>query len=205
MTEEDLPERAAHLARELRKAYASGAPFDEIRADLDAQIEVLFPVKGRTATGARFYSHANRMTQNLAREILDAVLADCGQDFHLGALRASPLYRLLHQRIRRATDAAEVGETMRRAYSARTEGALSLKHFTVLKLAADLQRLRLGRARLSPAAHGLIREVNESSPARLRYLRWALYGSNRPDHPIHSLPLQERTRVWEALKTRCGG
>src|SRR4029453_5037547 len=83
LTEDDLPERAAHLAQQLRREYASGVPRDEMRAEMEAQIEILFPVRGRTATGARFYSHANRMTGQLTREILEAILADCEQDFHL--------------------------------------------------------------------------------------------------------------------------
>jgi len=85
---------------------------------------------------------------------------------------------------------------------AKESGCLSLKHFTLLKTASTLQRERLERAPLSEEARALIREVETATPAKLRYLSWAFYGGNQPEHLIHSLPGQMVRRIWETLKTR---
>jgi hypothetical protein len=203
-TAEDLPERVRHLAGQLRRDYAGGVGAEEMWDDLSAQIEVAFPVTGRTESGGRFYSHANRELQQLTVQVLEALLADCAQDFHLTALRTNRTYRRFHKAVRGAADTKTIGELMKQAYEARQSGALPLKHFTTLKTAADLQRVRLQSARLSQTAHRLIQEINSASGAKLRFLSWALYGNNQPDHPVHTLSNQEQTRIWEALKSRKG-
>lgn len=199
---EDLPERAQPLAIELRRGYADGRPIDELWEDLHAQIDVLFPVSGRMENGARFYSHANRELQSLTRQVLEAILDDCRHDFHLTALRANGAYRQFHQRIRSARDARVVSDAMKQAFEARQAGAMSLKHFIALKTAAELQRDRLAAMPLSAPAIQLIKEINAASESRLRYLSWALYGNNQPNHPVHALKSQEIHRVWEALNQR---
>jgi hypothetical protein len=88
-TADDLPERAQHLAAELRRDYASGGRMDDVWEDINAQIEVIFPVSGKVENGARFYSHANRELQYLTRQVLEAILDECRQDFHLTALRTN--------------------------------------------------------------------------------------------------------------------
>jgi hypothetical protein len=93
-------------------------------------------------------------------------------------------------------------EIMKAAYEAKQSGSLPLKHFVALKAASTLQRERLESARLSGAAFKLIKEINTASEARLRYLSWAFYGNNQPDHPLHKLTTQEACRVWSALKAR---
>jgi hypothetical protein len=201
-TADDLPERAQHLAAELRREYASGGRVDDIWEDLNAQIEVIFPVSGKVENGARFYSHANRELQYLTRQVLEAILDDCRQDFHLTALRTNRAYRQFHKTIRGANDTRTVGDAMKQAFEVRQAGTLPLKHFIALKTAATLQRERLQSARLSLTATNLIKEINAASEARLRYLSWAFYGNNQPNHPVHSLKSQELHRVWEALKTR---
>jgi hypothetical protein len=201
-TADDLPERVRHLAGQLRRDYANGIGVEELWDDLNAQVEIIFPVSGKTAGGERFYSYANRELQHLTRQVLEALLADCAQDFHLTALRTNRTYRQFHKGIRSATDTKKVGELMKRAYEARQSGALLLKHFTTLKTAADLHRERLRAGRLSGAAFRLIREINAATPAKLKFLSWALYGNNQPEHPIHTLPMQEQSRVWEVLKAR---
>ena len=199
--EADIPLNARYLAGELRRAYANGANLEETWDDINAQLDVLFPVSGKTE-GGRFYSHANRELQFLTREILTALLAECQSDIHLTALRTSRAYREFHKAIRSARDAKLVGEAMKRAYTAKQEQRLSLKHFTLLNTAAQLQRIRLASAPLSQNAQALLKEIGRASESKLRYLRWALYGQNQPQHPVHQLVQQEQQRVWEALKQR---
>ncbi|MGH9843543.1 MAG: hypothetical protein ACREEM_32800 [Blastocatellia bacterium] len=202
LTREDLPERAQYLAAELRRAYVNGVRLEEMWDDLNAQIEVLFPVAGRTESHGRFYSHANRELQSFCREVLEAVLAECQSDFHLSALRNNQAYREFHRAIRGATDTKVVGEAMKQAFAARTTGKLPLKHFTALKTAATLQRERLQAQPLSATASQLLNEVRTASSAKLRYLSWAFYGSNQLSHPVHTISTQERSALWGALNAR---
>ena len=199
---EDLPERAQYLVPELRRLYAKGRPLEELWDDLNAQLEVLFPTSGKTETGKAFYSHANRCWQQFVRQVLEAMLSECQQDFHLTALRNNPSYQQFHKTIRGAQDARLISETMKRAYEARQAGTLPLKHFTALKTAAGLQRERLQSHQLSAKAFRLVQEIQSASAARLRYFSWAFYGANQPAHAIHTLPAQEQARVWATLKTR---
>ncbi len=202
LTAEDLPEKGAYLARELRRDYANGKPIDEIWDDINAQLEILFPITGKSESGARFFSHANRELQSLCREILETILAECQADFHLTALRTNRAYREFHKAVRGAKDTKTLGETMKKAYAARETGALPLKHFTALTTASKLQRIRLENARPSKDAHSLLKEVKQASDGKLRYLAWAMYGDNQPAHPVHKLLSHERAAVWQALKSR---
>ena len=70
-TDEDLPERAQYLAGELRRGFVNGIALTALWEDVDAQLEALFPVRGRTETGAKFYSHANRVWQQFSRQVLE--------------------------------------------------------------------------------------------------------------------------------------
>jgi plasmid stabilization system protein ParE len=158
-TADDLPEQARHLAASLRRAYTDGVKIDEIWDDINAQLEVLFPVKGRTAQGGRFFSRANLELQGLTRNALEAILEDCYCDCHLSAMRYSRPYRRFYQTIREADDTKIIGQAMKEACAARESGELSLKYFTLLKTASRLQRERLERAPLSKEARVLIREV----------------------------------------------
>lgn len=199
---EDLPESAQYLASELRRHYVNGRPLEELWDDLNAQLDVLFPTSGKTETGKAFYSHANRGWQQFVRQVLETILSECQQDFHLTALRNNSSYRQFHKTIRGAQDARLISETMKCAYETRQVGTLPLKHFTALKTAAELQRERLGAQQLSAKAFRLVQEIQSASAARLRYFSWAFYGSNQPSHVIHALPAQEQARVWTTLKTR---
>lgn len=202
LTGEDLPEKGAYLARELRRDYANGGPVDEIWDDINAQLEILFPIAGKSESGARFFSYANRELQSLCREVLETILAECQADFHLNALRTNPTYREFHKAVRGAKDTKALSETMKKAYAAREIGAFPLKHFTALTTAAKLQRIRLENARPSKHARGLLKEVDKASDAKLRYLAWAMYGANQPEHPVHKLATQERAIIWQTLKSR---
>jgi hypothetical protein len=201
-TDDDLPERARHLAGHLRQAYSAGVNIDEIWDGVDAELDVLFPVTGPTVEGGRFFSRANLEIQRLTRHTLEAILDDCSHDCHLTAMRSSRSYRRFYWMIRKAEDTNVVGQAMKEAYAAKESGELSLKHFTLLKTASTLQRERLERVPLSKEARELIREVETATPAKLRYLSWAFYTGNQPEHPIHSLPGQMVRRVWDTLKTR---
>jgi hypothetical protein len=201
-TADDLPEQARFLAGDLRRAYASGIEIEEIWDEINAKLDVLFPVTGRVAEGGRFFSRANIELQRLTRDVLEAILDDCHHDCHLTAMRSSRSYRHFYRTIRNADDTKIVGQAMKEAYAAKESGCLSLKHFTQLKTASALQRKRLERAPLSKEARRLIREVETASSAKLRYLSWAFYGNHQPQHPIHSLPAQMVSAIWDALKTR---
>jgi hypothetical protein len=93
---------------------------------------------------------------------------------------------------------------MKAAYQAREIGALPLKHFTALTTASKLQRERLERARPSKNAHALLKDIARANEAKLRYLAWAMYGTNQPNHPVHNLSSQDKSAVWRALKSRHG-
>src|SRR6266511_2218940 len=201
-TADDLPEQARHFAGYLRRAYSDGVEIDEIWGDINAHLDVLFPITGKTAEGGRFFSRANLELQRLTRDALEAILDDCCHDCHLTAMRYSRSYRRFYQMIREAEDTKIVGQAMKEAYAAKESGELSLKYFTLLKTASVLQRERLERAPLSKEACTLIREVETASPAKLRYLSWAFYGKNRPEHPIHSLPTNMVYKIWDTLKSR---
>ncbi len=199
---EDLPARAQYLVADLRRLYANGKPLDELWDALNAQLDVLFPTTGKTETGKSFYSHANRSWQQFTRHVLETILSECQQDFHLTALRNHSSYRQFHKTIRGAQDAKVISETMQHAYDARQVGTLPLKHFTALKTAAELQRERLSAQQLSTQAFRLAQEIQSASASRLRYFSWAFYGNNQPTHTIHTLPAQEQARIWTMLKMR---
>jgi hypothetical protein len=148
-TADDLPEGARHLAGYLRRAYTDGVKIDEIWDEINAQLDILFPVKDETAEGGTFFSRANLELQRLTRDALEAILDDCYHDCHLSAMRQSLTYRRFYQTIREADDTKIVGQAMKEAFAARESGELSLKYFTLLKTASVLQRERLEQAPLS--------------------------------------------------------
>jgi hypothetical protein len=55
---------------------------------------------------------------------------------------------------------------------------------------------------LSKPAWVLLKEVAGASNGKLKYLRWAMYGTNQLQHPIHNLPAQEREQIWNTLKVK---
>jgi hypothetical protein len=201
-TADDLPDRARHLAGYLRRAYSDGVEIDEIWDDVNTQLDVLFPVTGKTAEGGRFFSWGNIGLQRLIRDTLEAILGECYHDCHLTAMRSSRSYRRFYRMIREADDTKFVGQAMKDAYAAKESGELSLKHFTLLKTASVLQRERIERTPLSKEARNLIREVETASSAKLGYLSWAFYGKNQPEHPVHALPTHMIRKIWDILKTR---
>jgi hypothetical protein len=201
-TADDLPEQARFLAGDLLCAYASGAEIEEIWDEINAELDVLFPVTGMTAEGGRFFSRANLELQRLTRDALEGILADCFGDYHLSAMRNNRSYRRFYTGIRRATDTKAIGELMMQAYEARQNDNLSVKHFIALNTAADNQRERLLSAPLSATAYRLIKEIVTASEKKLGYLGWAMYGDNNPSHPVHTLSSQEQTRTWEFITAR---
>jgi len=196
-TADDLPEHARFLAGDLLRDYASGVEIAEIWDEVNAKLDVLFPVKGKTAKGDRFFSRANLELQRLTRDALEGILEACFGDYHSNAMRNNGSYRRFYSRIRRATDTRAIGELMKQAYEARQDGSLSIKHFIALNTAADNQRERLLSAPLSATAYKLIDEIVAASEKKLGYLGWAMYGDNNPSHPIHKLNSCEQTRAWE--------
>ncbi len=199
---DDLPECARYLAGELRRAYADGVEIEKIWDEINEQIEIIFLVSGKTANGGRFYSHANRELQIFARQTLEAILDECGRDFHLTALRNNRAYRRFYWKIRSASDTRMIGELMKQAYEARQNGEISVKHFIALNAAADNQRERLLSAPLSSTAYQVIEEIVTAPEKRLGYLAWAMYGVNQPSHPIHALNSREQTCIWEVMTAR---
>jgi hypothetical protein len=57
-TADDLPEQAGFLAGDLRRAYAFGVEIEGIWDEVNAKLDVLFLVKGKTAEGGGFNSFA---------------------------------------------------------------------------------------------------------------------------------------------------
>jgi hypothetical protein len=202
ITADDLPVEARHLIGEMRRAYTSGIEIKEIWEEIEAQLSCIFPVFGRTPQGSRFFSRANAEWQRFTRESLETLLEEFSSDCHLATMRHSRTYHRFYSTIREASDTRIVGQALQDAYAAKESGELSLKHFTLITTAAALQRERLINARLSPEAYKLIRKIDRASEAELRYLSWALYGNNVPEHPVHKLPIQEVTRIWQRLKDR---
>jgi hypothetical protein len=202
VTADDLPEQARFLAGDLLRGYASGVEIEEIWDAVNTQLDVLFPVTGRTAEGGRFFSRVNLELQRLTRYVLEEILEDCSGNFHLTAMRNNRSYRRFYSRIRRATDTKAIGELMKQAYEARHDGEMSVKHFITLNTAADNQRERLLSAPLSATAYRHIEEIVRASEKKLAYLGWAMYGDNVPSHPIHTLNSCEQTRVWEVMTAR---
>lgn len=47
---------------------------------------------------------------------------------------------------------------------------------------------------------GLQAELRKSSPARLRYFKWAFYGANKLEHPFHLLTPDDQAAAWSLLK-----
>jgi hypothetical protein len=203
-TADDLPEQARFLAGDLLRAYTSGVEIEEIWVEVNARLDVLFSVSGRTAEGSRFFSQANLELQRLTRDALEGIIDDCFGNFHQTAMRNSHSYRRFYTRIRRATDASAIGELMKQAYETRQNGEISVKHFIALNTAAENQRERLLSAPLSATAYKLIDEIVAASEKKLGYLGWVMYGDNNPSHPIQKLNLCEQTRVWEVM-TACKG
>src|SRR5215472_9171150 len=201
-TADDLPEQARFLAGDLLRDYASGVEIAEIWDEVNAHLDVLFPVTGRTAEDGRFFSRANLELQRLTRDALEGILEACFGDYHLTAMRNNRSYRGFYARIRRATDMKAIGELMKQTYEARQTGEMSVKHFIALNTAADNQRERLLSAPLSATAYRLIEEIVTASEKKLGYLGWAMYGDNVPSHPIHTLNSCEQTRIWEFITAR---
>src|SRR5262249_388348 len=75
---DDLREQARFLAGDLIRAYASGVEIEEIWDDINAKLDVLFPVKAK-----RLFSWANMELGRLTRDALEAILDDCYHDCHL--------------------------------------------------------------------------------------------------------------------------
>src|SRR6266511_693049 len=126
-TADDLPEQARHFAGYLRRAYSDGVEIDEIWGDINAHIDVLFPITGKTADGGRFFSRSYLELQRLTRNTLEEILHDCCHDCHMTAMRYSRSYRRFYKMIREAEDTKIVGQAMKEAYAAKESGELSLK------------------------------------------------------------------------------
>lgn len=198
--------RIGEVMTQARQAHRSGDISAEqlwrLQHEKDNQIHRLLRSNVMIYGQPSFISHANRRLQKFTRQVLESILNECEHDLHMTAMRRSPAYQHFYWKVREADDTKIVGQAMKEAYAAKESGELSLKHFTLLKTASALQRERLERAPLSKEARALIREVETATPGKLRYLSWAFYGENQPDHPIHSLPAQMISRIWSVLKIR---
>lgn len=137
-----------------------------------------------------------------ASQILQILLEQMERDFHLSHLRRNEVYQNIYLKIRNAKDTAILANTAEIARCAREENRLSLKEYTALSTVAKSQFGRLGNARPSAALYALEKEIGAADSRKIGYLKWAMYGTNQPAHPVHSLPKQEVQRVWTALKAR---
>ncbi|MDQ3748870.1 MAG: hypothetical protein M3367_07650 [Acidobacteriota bacterium] len=137
-----------------------------------------------------------------ASQILHILLVQTERDFHLSALRRNAVYQSIYLQIRRAKDTATLAQTAEIARRAKDEKRLILKEYTALSTVAKSQFARLCDARASASLYRLEKEINRADLRKIGYLKWAMYGSNQPAHPVHSLPKQEVQRAWSALKNR---
>lgn len=134
--------------------------------------------------------------------VLQILLAQMERDFHLSALRRNEVYQSTYLQIRRAKDTAVLKQTGEIARRAKDEKRLSLKEYTALSTVAKSQFARLASSRPSPALYRLEKEIGAADSRKIGYLKWAMYDSNQPSHPVHNLPKQEVQKAWTALKQR---
>ena len=137
-----------------------------------------------------------------ASQILQILLEQTERDFHLVALRRNVVYQSIYLQIRRAKDTAILSQTAEIARRAKDEKRLSLKEYTALSTVAKSQFARLAGMRPSPALYRLEKEISRSDSRKIGYLKWAMYGTNCPAHPVHELPRQEVQKAWGSLKNR---
>lgn len=137
-----------------------------------------------------------------ANQILQILLEQTERDFHLSALRRNVVYQSIYLQIRRAKDTAVLSQTAEIARKAKDEKRLILKEYTALSTVAKSQFARLAGERPSSALYALKKEINRADSRKIGYLKWAMYGTNQPAHPVHNLPKQEVQKAWAALKNR---
>ena len=137
-----------------------------------------------------------------ASQILQILLEQTERDFHLSALRRNAIYQSIYLQIRRAKDTAILAQTAEIGRKAKDEKRLSLKEYTALSTVAKSQFARLADSRPSPALYRLEKEIASADPRKIGYLKWAMYGTNCPTHPVHNLPKQEVQKAWALLKNR---
>lgn len=137
-----------------------------------------------------------------ASQILQILLEQMERDFHLNHLRRNEVYQNIYLKIRNANDTAVLANTAEIARRAKDDKRLNLKEYTALSTVAKSQFGRLGSARPSIMLYALEKEIQSADLRKIGYLKWAMYGTNQPAHPVHSLPKQEVQRAWTALKAR---
>lgn len=137
-----------------------------------------------------------------ASQILQILLEQMERDFHLAALRRNEVYQNIYLQIRSANDTAILANTAEIARRAKEEKRLNLKEYTALSTVAKSQFGRLGSARPSIMLYALEKEIQSADSRKIGYLKWAMYGTNQPAHPVHNLPKQEVQRAWTTLKER---
>lgn len=188
----------------------------EISEWIDLNLDVIYSretvrLARRASVGKKgeWLEYAVRQTVNpdfdekqYAGLVLHILLAQMERDFHLTSLRRSEVYQSIYLQIRRAKDTSVLKQTGESARSAKDEKRLSLKEYTALSTVAKSQFARLASSRPSPALFRLEKEITAADSRKIGYLKWAMYGTNCPTHPVHDLPKQEIQRVWTALKER---
>jgi hypothetical protein len=137
-----------------------------------------------------------------ASQVLQILFEQTERDFHLSSLRRNAVYQSIYLQIRRAKDTAILAQTAEIARRAKGEKRLNLKEYTALSAVAKSQFSRLAGERPSPALYALEKEINRADSRKIGFLKWAMYGSNQPAHPVHNLPRQEVQKAWAALKNR---
>ncbi|HRH41594.1 MAG TPA: hypothetical protein PKY82_08125 [Pyrinomonadaceae bacterium] len=137
-----------------------------------------------------------------ASQILHILLEQMERDFHLSSLRRNEVYQSVYLKIRGAQDTAILAQTAENARRAKEEKRLNLKEYTTLSTVAKSQFGKLNNARPSATFYRLEKEIRHADTRKISYLKWAMYGSNLPTHPIHKLPKQEVQRAWTALRSR---
>jgi hypothetical protein len=143
-----------------------------------------------------------QLSDVLDDKFLEEFTRELAEELIPGGCLYDRTYAGFYRAIRDATSSHSISNTIKEAFLFREEGSLSLRHFTLLTTASKLQRRRLLSIRPSAAAYRLIKEIIFASDKQCGFLRWAMYGNNMPSHPIHELPPDEVSLVWEIMKTR---
>lgn len=135
-------------------------------------------------------------------QVLQILIEQMERDFHFAHLRRNEVYQNIYLKIRNAKDTAVLTQTAEIARHAKEEKRLNLKEYTALSTVAKSQFGRLNSARPSSTLYRLVKEIEAADSRKIGYLKWAMYGTNQPAHPVHNLPKQEVQRAWTTLKER---
>jgi len=198
--------RIAEVMNKACLAHKSGEISPEelrrLQKEKDIQNRRLLTSNVVTYGRPNFISHPNREIQQHIQDVLEALLSEWEEDFHLKGMRKNKVYRDFHTQLRRATTQVEVSNIMKQAYEARTERRVPLKLFVGLRSTAAKQRERLRSKPVGKEAYKLIEDILTADEKGLKRISWEIYGQNRPSHSYHKMREHEQSLVWDVLNIK---